>query len=289
MSHQLSQNDVLARSLLLPSFPRIIAEILATIDDPDGSLKVLVRCINLDPIIAARVLSAANSASLRARRDCEVSDIYTATSLIGQSRVRKIALVSSLGGFVDAMDSDPQYARLWQHCVSVGVCCEELALHLGAPVSVDAALIAGLLHDIGQFWFYAFDVHAYRSCWSQSIRECRGIEAVEREYFGVDHSRVGAWLAEHWELPPSICAAIRGHHAPDAALDDPLVPLVHVAEVLSNALDLSGGDESRVTGISAAACTSLGLVWDEGVQPLFGRIEARSRHANNFFLPHAPA
>ena len=58
---------------------------------------------------------------------------------------------------------------------------------------------------------------------------------------------------------------------------------MHVAEVVSNALNLSIGDENRVSFISNAACEQLGLVWDERAQALFGRIEARSRHANRFF------
>jgi putative nucleotidyltransferase with HDIG domain len=286
----LDRDEVIARSHSLPSFPRIIAEILATIDDPDGSLKVLVGCIRHDPIIAARVLSVANRASSRARREAEVSDIYTATSLIGMSRVREIALISSLGAFVDKLPLDERSSRLWQHSVCVAVCCQELAFHVAAPVCADSALIAGLLHDIGQFWFYSVDGEAYRHCWSRVAHGAVGIEQAERDQFGVDHSTVGAWLAEHWQLPLNIITAIRCHHVPEPELAAPLVPLVHVAEVLSHALDLTPGDESRVTAISPVACTQLGVVWDESVQLLFGRIEARSRHANAFFnqIPRAP-
>jgi len=57
--------------------------------------------------------------------------------------------------------------------------------------------------------------------------------------------------------------------------------------VLSNALDLGGRDENRVTPLSSAACQQLGLVWDAEIHPLLGRIEARSRHANTFFAKSA--
>ena len=279
----LTRDDVIERSRSLPSFPRIITEIMATLDDPDGNLKVLVHCINHDPLIAARVLSVANMASVRGRRDSEVNDVYTATSLVGLSRVREIALISSLNGFVDGMPRESIPAAFWQHSVAVGVCCEELALHITAPVSNDAALVAGLLHDIGQLWLHTFNAQAYGACWREAITGGIGIDQVEREHFGVDHSTIGAWLAEHWELPAGIVAAIRGHHAPDPASDLLLVPLVHVAEVLSNALDLTDRPENRVTFISGAACQQLGLVWDEDIRSLFGRMEARSRHANTFF------
>jgi HD-like signal output (HDOD) protein len=283
---QLTRSDVINHSETLKSFPATVAEILATVDDPDGNFKVLVDAINHDPIIAARVLSVANSASARARRDSEVTDIYTATSLIGMSRVRQITLISSLGTFVGGLLTDQKSARLWQHSVAVGVCCEELALHVPQRLSVDIALIAGLLHDIGQFWFYSHDAAAYEQCRREALERNVDIEVIEQAHFGVGHSMVGAWLAEYWCLPASICAAIACHHQPDAALSDPLVPLVHVAEVLSNALELSGGDENRVTYVSDAACKKLGLVWNDEIRPLFGRIEARSRHANAFFQLH---
>lgn len=159
----------------------------------------------------------------------------------------------------------------------------ELALHITAPVATDVALLAGLLHDIGQLFLYNFNPEAMHTCWREALSRAVGIEHVERELFGVDHCTIGAWLAEHWSLPSGIAAAICGHHHPELMPDDVLVSLVHVAEVLSNALDLTGREENRVTSLSPAACNQLGLVWDSGIQSLFGRMEARSRHANLFF------
>ena len=279
----LERQQVIERSDALVSFPRTVSEILATIDDPDGNMKVLVGCINHDPIIAARVLSVANRAAARARRDADVTDIYTATSLIGMTRVREITLISSLKNFAGSMFSDERGARLWQHSVAAGVCCEEIALHVASPISVDASLIAGLLHDVGQFWFHAVEPKDFHACRLEAAARNVGIEQVEREHFGVDHSTVGAWLAEHWELPADICAAIAGHHAPDSVTGSLLVPLVHVAEVLNSALELTGGDGNRVSYVSSAACRKLGLVWNEDSQSLFGRIESRAQHANAFF------
>lgn len=279
----LTRDEVIAHSQSLPGFPRFITDILAALDDPDGSLAVLADCVIRDPVITARVLSAANTASARTRGRGEVADIYTATSLIGMSRVREITLISRLGTFVNGMAVQGMPSTFWQHCVAVGVCCEELAQHITLPVSSDAALIAGLLHDIGQIWLHSFTPVAYRACWQQALTHASGIDELEREQFGLDHATIGAWLAEHWALPASIVAAIGGHHVPDAALDVPLVPLVHVAEVLSNALDLTGREENRVTHLSGAACQQLGLVWDDDIRPLLGRIEARSRHATAVF------
>lgn len=278
----LSRELVIERSASLPSFPRVIADILATLEDPDGSLRVLAHCVEHDPVIAARVISAANMAA--SGRQYVVSDLYTAIALIGMSRLRKITLVSSVGAFVDSLGHHSPPSTFWAHCMSVGLCCHELTLHLGdSAVSADTALLAGLLHDIGQLWLYSFQADAYRACLSDALSQGVADEVMERRYFGVDHATLGAWLAAYWGLPADIAAAIEGHCEPGPMAHKPLVALVHVGEVLSNALGLNGPDESRVTTLSAAACQRLGLVWDESVRPLFGRIDARSRQANEIF------
>jgi HD-like signal output (HDOD) protein len=278
-----TRDEVVERSKTLPAFPRTIAKILATLEDPEANLMVLVAYIGQDPVITARVLSLANLATAHSQRQSAIRDIFTATTMIGINRVRQVAIISSIGRFVEKTAQVDMGSNFWQHSIAVGVCSEELALHTESKASAVTALIAGLLRDVGQLWLHCFDPTGIRTAWSQALTHAVAIEESEREQFGVDHSVIGAWLAEHWSLPASIAAAIRYHHAPDAALAEPLVPLVHVAEVLSNALDLTGRPENRVTSISRMACQQLGLLWGEDTHTLFGRMEARSRHANALF------
>jgi putative nucleotidyltransferase with HDIG domain len=285
----LTREAVMERCDQLPSFPATVAEILATLDDPEGNLRVLVRAINHDPLISARVLSVANMASVRGRRESEVSDIYTATSLVGMGRVRQIALVSSLGTFIGDLSLKGVPTSFWQHSVAVGVCCEELAIDSIAPVSTDTALVAGLLHDIGQLWLYSFYPSLYQSCRLPTDGQSMPVYEMERQNFGVDHATIGAWMAESWELPSAVVAAIAGHHWPVTSPYFNLVSLVHIGEVLCNALDLTGRAENSVTRVSEAAMRQLGLEWNDDIRSLFGRMEARSRHANTFFLqPETP-
>jgi putative nucleotidyltransferase with HDIG domain len=278
-----TRSAVIEFSRTLPGFPRIVSDILTTLDDPESSTEQLVGHIAHDPVIAARVLSLANAAANRSGRHSAVGDLYTAASLIGTNRVREMTLLSSVADFVDNFGSSGLSKTFWHHSIAVGVCCEELVQHSGANVPSNTALIAGLLHDVGQLLLYRYAPDTFATCWEQALLHDTSIEEVECELFGIDHAAVGAWLTEHWALPGNITAAVRNHHDPAAGLDDPLVPLLHVAEVLANALDLTGRPENRVTRISAAACHKLGLVWDGEIRPLFGRMEARSRHANAMF------
>jgi HD-like signal output (HDOD) protein len=279
MAQTITRDFVLSRIDALPAFPKTVREILETVDDPDSSMAVLSLAIGRDPAIAGRVLAAANNAAASSRRSAGVDDIYTATSLVGMQQVRDIAVLSSLTSFVGAMSSSLDAAELWRHSVGVGVCAQEMALCIDADVSINQALIAGLLHDIGQFWLLQHDHQAYAGCWADAVRGGVDIRRAELDVFGVDHAQIGAWLAASWSLPFHICAAIEAHHLPDNALQPgPLIALLHVAEVVSNALELGGSSMSRVTYISPTACRTLGLEWDDSVRSMFGRIEARARH-----------
>ncbi len=277
----LTREQVIERCGDLPVFPPLISQILETIDDPEANLTVLTRLVQLDPVISGRVLSLANMAAGRTRHISEVHDVFTATSLIGIGRVRQMALVSSVGGYFQSFGAQPHSSGFWEHSVAVGVCSEELALHISLPVSADMALMAGLLHDVGQLWLQHLDAERFAAACEGRRTQSMGIEDAGREHFGVDHAQVGAWLAEYWSLPDTIVRAIEHHHRPDNALDNPIIPIVHVAETLANALDLTGRAENRVSSVSAAACKKIGIEWNAEIQSLFGRMEARSRHATS--------
>lgn len=281
---RITEELVAAHADALPAFPKTVQRILETVDDPDSSMAVLADAVGRDPAIAGRVLALANmAASLSKRRD-KVEDIYAATSLVGMQQVRDIALVCSMSAFVQEMKDERGKSEIWRHSVGVGVCAQELVLHTHPQVSSSHALIAGLLHDIGQFWLLSFLPDTYPGFWKESLNSGVDITELEESVFGANHAQIGDWLTRAWTLPQEISAAIRWHHRPDAsAAMTPLIALVHVAEVVSNALELGGGESSRVNYLSPGASETLGIAWKDGVHTLFGRIEARSRYVNDFF------
>lgn len=281
-SRRLTRSEVISRCDALPAFPGIVRQILAAIDDEDANLALLAQHIQHDPITTARVLSLANAAAVKTRREGAVKDIFTATSLIGTGRVREMALLGSIGSFF-GHSSRSMPSTFWRHGIAVGMCAQELALLNGPRLAVGTALIAGLLHDVGQLWLQCFRADAFAAAIAGAHEHDISISEAERECFGVDHATIGGWLAGHWLLPEDICRAILFHHAPDDALDEALVPVVHIAEVLANALDLSQCNDNHVRSFSVAACNILGLTWDADVQGLLGRMEARSRHAGQCF------
>ncbi len=280
----ITRDHVIAKSADLPTFPLVIERILSTLEDPDANLNALVSYIEHDPVVAGHVLSMANKAGTSRYGGARINDIFTAISLIGLARVREAAIVMSLSKVFEGLQPPGTHDYFWRHSVAVGVCSVELAHWTQATLSVDTALIAGLLHDVGQLWLQRFEPSAFNHAMSEAVRQ--GVETVvtEREALGIDHCTIGGWLAQSWGLSEPITSAIVHHHTPEGVAAQPLAAVVHVAEVLSNALDLTHSANSRVTRISAASCATLGLQWGDDSHRLFGRIEARSRQAAALFV-----
>ena len=287
MVQPISRQRVLDTRDTLPAFPLVVTQILHTLDDPEGSLNLLTRQVETDAVVAARVISLCNRAGTAQGR-AAVSDVFTALSLVGMAKVREAALTIKLASFMqDFMPADAAALEYyWSHSLACAVCGVEVAHYTHADVSVDASLIACLLHDVGQLWLQRFEPLGLKAAMLAAEQRDVEIDVAEREIFGVDHATIGSWLAQAWGLSDNICQAIACHHAPASGLPEPLVAVVHVAEVLNHALNLSHARLSHVRAISEDCCALLGMDWGDDSRSLFGRIEARSRHA---FAPYLAA
>lgn len=283
MARHIDKEAVIADRDLLPAFPQTISMLLKTLDDPEANFNQLSQHIELDPILTARVLARANVASLGKHFNSRNPNVYTAASLIGLSALRETVILTSLGGFFSEQLCQAFSPKFWEHSASVSVSSQQLALHSG--LSGDAALIAGLMHDIGQLWLFRKDPDTWTAAMETCLRNDIAIQDAERQYFGVDHAQVGGWLGESWKLPRAICDAIRYHHNPDLVPENPLASVTHIAEVLSIALG-HGARNDRVSYLSATACKTLHLAWDESAHSLFGHIDGASHYVATFFHPN---
>jgi putative nucleotidyltransferase with HDIG domain len=279
MTAQISQSRVLETQQDLPVFPPVVMKILEALDDPDASLQLLVTHVEREPVVAGRVLSLANRAGNSTHGSSPVSDVFTAVSLVGLARVREIALKSSLTGFLQDFSGAGQGYEFWRHSLAVAVCGMELARQAPIHINVDMALVAGLLHDVGQLWLHRFEPALMQRALQNANSSGADITVAEREIWGIDHGVMGGWLVQSWGVDSGMTQAVIHHHAPEQALTEPLVSVVHVAEVLSSALALTGLQPRRIAHVSAGACSKLGLDWGSDTHRLFGRIEARNRHA----------
>ncbi len=278
MQLRLKRADIIASIARLPAFPGVITDLLADLDDDNSSMMTLARHVERDPVVTGRILSVANR-MLRQEGRTEVRDVFTAVSLIGFARIRDIVLTTCIASFTSQFRGRNYY---WKHSLAVGIGAQELARRVA--VNQDYALVAGLLHDIGQLWMAYFHPLEFQQARLRVEVHGEPVCQAEADLFGMDHCEVGRLVAEYWNLPAEVLGAIFFHHAPDerAALSK-LVALTHLAELIANALDLPYREENQVACLSPVVCEVLELDWSGDMSPLLGQIEARFRYAATLF------
>lgn len=274
MNTPLSREDVLARIGELPALPAVVGDILGALENETEPTERLVGRINADPVLVARVLGAANSASLGSHQ--RIGSLLEAITLLGFNRVRQLVLMTAL--VRQFQPATPMFdpTAFWRHSFAVAVCAVVLARE--AAIDEELAFNTGLLHDIGHLFIVIAFPQAFEAILARMQEQDVDIVVAERAVLGVDHGLIGSAMAEHWNLPPAFVEAIEGHHNPDAADNEAFSNVVHVAEILAYALDIGTIPRSVVPAFSMRAQAHLGLSWPD-VAGRFAEIEAKYRSA----------
>ncbi|MBN2232196.1 MAG: HDOD domain-containing protein, partial [Deltaproteobacteria bacterium] len=138
--------------------------------------------------------------------------------------------------------------ELWRHAVACAVMTQVLRERFQVPIDGQMLFTAGLLHDIGKVVLSHYVEEDYNRIEALvKIRRCAFQEA-EREVLGFDHAEIGGRLAESWQFPESIVAAIRFHHEPGSALPAVRQPAELVS--LADSLALMVGYGTAVDGLA---------------------------------------
>jgi putative nucleotidyltransferase with HDIG domain len=134
----------------------------------------------------------------------------------------------------------------------------------------EICFMGGLLHDIGKLVLDTNLPAEYKQVEVLVKNEkCTLIEA-ERRIFDTDHTEVGAWMAERWQLPSELVQSIGFHHSLEfmSLPHSRIVAIVHAASLCAEAaeqMETATLDEPQVFipfDIEAALGTSQGQFKD---------------------------
>jgi putative nucleotidyltransferase with HDIG domain len=196
---------VAAGRLVLPSLPVVATKCLQILRDPDFQHRKLVTQIETEPVLAATIVRAANTA---AHGGTTVKGLDQAVTRVGAQRLKSVIVEYASRELFQSTDRRIAEAsrKIWDHSVAVAYLSRDIAAFAGHEDG-DACYLAGLLHDIGKPVVAAMLLEAERklardtpswldfSVWTQTI------ESV--------HRKVGVALSNEWKLPEEIGAAIR--------------------------------------------------------------------------------
>ena len=252
----LSLDDLIKQIEDLPSLPAVVMELLTSVEQEDVDISVLARKVSHDSALTAKTLRLANSSLYGLQ--IKATTIQQAITFLGFRTTRELITAAALTGCF-AQRTCPGFSdqAFWRHSVAVASCAKVLARRL--RFNQDYAFTAGLLHDIGQLVLATAQPERYSQVLAQRRQDDCELREAEQAVLGLTHVEAGVALARHWQFSDTLCMALAHHHDPAAPGAGLLAAIVHVADAIVHALDLSGSEDELVPHLSTAAWQALGL------------------------------
>lgn len=217
----------------VPALSNVVTKIIALADNPTVSGQQVAEIVGKDQSMVTAILKIVNSPFYGLNR--RVSSISHAIVLLGYRTIRNVALSTTLlntfgkkkkEGFFDR-------TRCWRHAIATAACAKVLAEHVG-DTDAEEAFLAGLIHDMGSIILDHYFSDEFEEALELAMKESIPLLEAEARTFGMTHADVGKLVAEKWNFPAEVCAAIGTHHDFEAARQLGGLPiLVYVANLLS--------------------------------------------------------
>jgi len=202
--------DRLAKCADLPSMPAVAIQILDLCQRDEPDMDAIAKLIGSDPALSAKILRLTNSPMYGLKS--EVRTVSHAICLLGLSAVRPLALSFSLVKGLQTRDKKA-LTWFWKRSLLAAVAARELSTAVNFRLG-EEAFMGALLQDIGLLALRQLAGPDYATLARPGISHAALAEG-ERTMFGEDHASIGAWLAERWKLPDTLCLAIGSSHAPE--------------------------------------------------------------------------
>ncbi|GFE59869.1 hypothetical protein AOG2_04570 [Geobacter sp. AOG2] len=194
----------------------------------------LAKVVEQDPALSARILTIANSPALRC--GVEIRNLDQGLVVLGTRLMRTLAACLAVQSVFARTAGNSRYdlTGFWGHTLRVAELAYAIATHVNYPDAGEAYL-AGLLHDIGQLLLLGGMGDSYGVLLDRSADEI-ALQDNEDSLLSTDHTVVGAWLIDQWNLSSFMADAVLFHHKPASEIikADTLSQIVWSAHIIDD-------------------------------------------------------
>jgi HD-like signal output (HDOD) protein len=187
----------------LPSFPEVALRVQQVLADDAVSTEMVVRIVGAEPMLAARVVSLANSAAMNPSSH-QVTDLRTAVSRMGFDSLRAAAVsfaMAQLGSRADYANIEQQLARNWRDSVSFASTASVVARR-SQRMSPDTALFAALVAGVGKVY-----ILTRASRHPRLLADAAAYQDVVREW----HIKFARSLLASWHVAEDVIEAVEAY------------------------------------------------------------------------------
>lgn len=217
----------------LPSQPKTYGELRQALSDPEIAVEDVVKIVERDVAISAKILQLVNSAFFGITRD--VTQIKTAVSYLGLNILQNLVLSAEVFRAFQPKKPIPGFSVEEFHLHS------QYAARIAGKIPLKnemqgGSVAAALLHDVGKLVIAERSPDHFARALSGAREDRRPLYAIEEELIGVSHADVGAYLLSLWGLPYPVVEAVAHHHHPERVPHDKMnmITLVYVANILAH-------------------------------------------------------
>jgi len=200
--------EIVSKTLDISSHCQIVLKVLNLLKNEYVSLDEIDRFISRDKGFTARFLRIANSPFYGASR--KVKTVKDCLALIGINTAKSLILATSSIYLYKNFGYFEQ--KLWEHSLAVGLCSSLLANYTNS-IRPEEYLTCGILHDIGKVIINNAIPDTYQRFYRELNITEKSTAQLEEEFLGIEHTEVGAYIAERWNYPEQIKITIKYHHS----------------------------------------------------------------------------
>ncbi len=258
-------------NIALPEVPSVVLELRRVLADITADSEQVLKVLEKDPSIAARIISTANTITYGGRG--RITDLKSAITRLGNRTIASIAQTAAFRGmFAFRTPAFKQVFRsMWQgHLVAANL-TRELGRELDGDRDLDETYLLALLHNSGEPFLLRIFAEIFMRQSNQVLSMEEVLEVI-RDY----HPLFGSSLLAKWNMGEMFITVAGRHHDPAAFADDSIDPrtkrLMHLCNLSTRIVEHIGPTfyPSPPGGPPAAASfEAVGFKedkWDEVVQ-----------------------
>ncbi len=224
-------DKLVTESSKLYSLPDVYLKIKSIIADPDSQISELNDVLSTDPSLCARLLRISNSAFFGLSN--KVETISRAIQIIGFKHIHNLVVATSIARAFDGLSTDTvNIQQFWMSSVERALLARILASKQ-TLLDAERLFVGGLLMDIGHLVMYEHVPEMMETAIIRAEAEGKPLHVLEIELLGFDAAELGAALANHWQLPESLCNLIRYQDQPELSEEKQEAAIIFVAKQLA--------------------------------------------------------
>ncbi len=232
------------REIKLPEMPSTAFELNEIVSDPTASAHSIAEVVNKSPSLATLLLKIVNSSFYGF--PSKINNISRAVTIIGTREITGLALgLSIVKAFKDIPKEVMDISSFLRHSIACGIISRILAAKKNIR-QTEQMFVAGLLHDIGRLIIYQYFPDQAMTLLSMAAASDNLLYCQENRVLGGNHSLIGQYLLKEWKLPFELQNNIFFHHNPSDAPDPITATIIHLADIIVNALRLGSSGERFV-------------------------------------------